>query len=264
MTKQIRALARGLAIVNAIDSAEAPPTLGELHHVTGIDRATILRILATLEAAGWVYRGIGDNRYRLTYKLHEIGDRVSIHDAIAQLASPVIDRLQKEIQWPSDISVYNGRSMEIVETTRKRTPFVMNREAIGYSPSMLQSAMGRAYLAFSDERQRQLILRRLQEGGGEDARLAKDVESIELLLREIRERGFATRDPNTSILYVDFDGSFSAIAVPILVKGDVQACLNVVWITEAYADPGTENLFFEKLKPAAEELSELFLENRIY
>lgn len=56
MTKQIRALARGLAIVNAIDRASGPISLGELHHVTGIDRATILRILATLEQEGWVRR----------------------------------------------------------------------------------------------------------------------------------------------------------------------------------------------------------------
>ncbi|WP_302140078.1 helix-turn-helix domain-containing protein [Halomonas alkalicola] len=73
MSKTIQALARGLKVVNVIDAEDAPVSLKDLHEATGIDKATILRILATLESEGWVYRGIGDNRYRLTYKLHDLG-----------------------------------------------------------------------------------------------------------------------------------------------------------------------------------------------
>ncbi|MDI5934985.1 helix-turn-helix domain-containing protein [Halomonas kalidii] len=264
MNKQIRALARGLDVVSAINDANGPLSLGDIHHATGIDRATILRILATLEHKGWIYRGMGDSRYRLTYKLHDLGTHVSVHDAIAHAAAPVLDTLQQHLHWPSDISVYDGDGMAIIETSRRRSPFVLNREVIGYKPSMLQSAMGRAYLAFCDERQLNTILKRLQEKGGKEAKLASDKHYVTRTIEEVRKKGYAVRDPSQSSLPSETDEEFSAIAVPVIVMGDVQASLNIVWMKSAYSDTPIEDYFFKHLKPACEELAKIFQENEIY
>jgi len=264
MNKQIRALARGLDVVSAINDSNEPLSLGDIYLATGIDRATILRILATLENKGWVYRGMGDRRYRLTYKLHDLGIHVSVHDAIAHSAAPVLDMLQKALHWPSDISVYDGDGMAIIETSRRRSPFVINREVIGYKPSMLKSAMGRAYIAFCDEKQLKMILRRLKEKGGEDAKLANDNHYINRAIEAVRNKGYAVRDPSQSSLPSETEEEFSAIAVPVMVMGDVQASLNIVWMKSAYTDSQIEEYFFSHLKPASEKLAILFHENEIY
>lgn len=264
MVKQIRALARGLAVVRAIGAADGPVTLGQLHRATGLDRATLLRILATLSEEGWLYRGIGDNRYRLAYRLHDLGAHMSIHDAVAEVAAPVLDRLQKALRWPSDVSVFDGDGMAIIETSRRRTPFVINREVLGYKPGMLQSAMGRAYLAYCDARQREHILKVLRRKGGKDAELAGDQAYVARVLAEVRDRGYATRDPGMSVLSSDVEEGVCAIAVPILVFGDVQATLNLVWMKGADEKPDIESRFFLELKPAAEELAELFHRNELY
>lgn len=264
MTKQIRALARGLAVVNAIDQASSPVSLGELHHATGIDRATILRILATLEHEGWVYRSLGDNRYRLTYRLHDLGDHVSVHDAIAQVAAPVLERLQQELGWPSDIAIYDGKGMAIIETSRRRTAIVLNREVIGYRPSMLKSAMGRAYLGFCDERRLQTILDTLRRQGGEEARLAADTSYVTQLLERVRRQGYARRDPTLFPLPSANDSEFDAIAVPILVLGEVQACLSLVWVKAAADGDAALDGFVARLREAADELAERFHEQRLY
>lgn len=264
MSKQIRALARGLAVVNAIDRASGPVSLGELHHATGIDRATILRILATLEHEGWVYRGMGDKRYRLTYRLHDLGEHVSVHDAIAQIAAPVLEQLQDELVWPSDIAIYDGKGMAIIETSRRRTAIVLNREVIGYRPSMLKSAMGRAYVGFCDERRLKTILETLKQQGGEEARLAADEGYIDGLRRLVQRRGYAQRDPTLFPLPSPSAEEFSAIAVPIIVMGDVQACLSLVWVKSAHQGEPVEERFAQRLQAAAEQLAQAFREQQLY
>lgn len=266
MTKQIRALARGLAVVNAIDDAAGPVSLGELHQATGFDRATILRILATLEEEGWVYRGMGDKRYRLTYRLHDLGEHVSVHDAIAQVAAPYLERLQEALVWPSDIAIYDGSGMAIIETSRRRTAIVLNREVIGYRPSMLKSAMGRAYLGFCDERRLKLILERLKRQGHEDERhLAGDEGYIRRLREKVQRLGYAQRDPSVFPLPSASEEAFDAIAVPVIVMGDVQACLSLVWVKSAHAgEEGVEARFAARLHESATELAEAFQQHQLY
>ncbi|MDT0502516.1 MULTISPECIES: helix-turn-helix domain-containing protein [unclassified Halomonas] len=264
MTKRIRSLARGLTVVNAIDQASGPVTLGELHHATGMDRATILRILATLEHEGWVYRGLGDNRYRLTYRLHDLGEHVSVHDAVAQLAAPVLEQLQEELIWPSDIAIFDGEGMAIIETSRRRTAIVLNREVVGYRPSMLKSAMGRAYLGFCDERRLGTILDKLKKKGGEEALLAADKGYIDRLRSVVQQRGYAQRDPTVFPLPSASEEEFDAIAVPVIVMGDVQACLSLVWINTAHPEKGVEVRFAARLREAAAVLAEAFHDQGLY
>nr|WP_067292076.1 helix-turn-helix domain-containing protein [Marinobacterium profundum] len=264
MTKQIRALARGLTVVNAINAAPGPVSLGDLHKATGIDRATLLRILATLDQEGWIFRGMGDRLYRLAYKLHELGEQVHIHDAIAQIAAPVLEQLQQELHWPCDISVFDGEGMAIIETSRSRSPFVLNREVIGYRPSMLKSAIGRAYLAYCDPRRRESILRRARSQDNEEGRLAADSAYIERTLQDVRNRGFGMRDSSLMSLPADTLEEFSAMALPIIVQDDIQACLSFVWMKSAYTSPGIEDAFYQQLKPRADTLAELFEENGLY
>lgn len=264
MVKQIRALARGLEVVEAIQQAQQPPTLGELHRATHIDRATILRILATLEEARWVYRGMGDKRYRLAYALQEIGYGVSVHDVIAQASAAVLDALQRDLLWPSDIAVYDGEGMAIIETSRRRSPMTVNREVVGHRPSMLRSAMGRCFLAFCDDRRRATILEKLKRLRGEDGRLAADEAYVSALVAGVRACGYGHREPGSWVLPGYRAEEFRAIAVPVMAMGDIQAALNVVWIQEAYADQEVEQAFYQRLKVAAEELGKIFADQGLY
>jgi IclR family mhp operon transcriptional activator len=264
MTKQIRALARGLTVVNTINAAASPVSLGDLHQATGIDRATLLRILATHEPVGWIFRGMGDRLYRLAYRLHELGDQVHINDAVAQVVAPVLEQLQQRLHWPSDISVFDGEGMTIIETSRSRSTLVLNRELIGYKPSMLKSAIGRVYLAYCDPRRRESILNRIRAKGGEEGRIAADSRYIEQVLQEVRDRGYGVRDPSLTSLPTDTLEEFSAIALPIIVQGDIQACLSFVWIKSAYDAAGIEQSFYQQLKPDADQLAELFEQNGLY
>jgi len=60
--KSIDALRRGLEVMLAIQRSSAA-TLSELSRQTGLSKATLLRILKTLQQAGWVERNELEKRY---------------------------------------------------------------------------------------------------------------------------------------------------------------------------------------------------------
>lgn len=264
MTKLIRSLTRGIEVIDAMNRSDSPMSLHEIHLTTGLDRATLLRILATLEDAGWVHKGIADNRYRMTYQMHELGMKVSIHDALAQIAAPILERLQSDLVWPSDIAVYNGSSMEIVETTRKKTPFVINREIMTAKPDMLQSAIGRVYLAFCPEEERLAILKRLRKLDSKEGEIARKEEQVNQMLEHIQNKGYAERKPGYWDVLADYGGQVSAIAVPVMLMDEVQATINLVWLTGACESKQVDEIFFPRLQKAAQTLADELYNNQLY
>lgn len=265
MSKLIRSVTRALSVIEAFNAHDGVLSLNQLHQITQLDRATILRILATLTDAGWVYRGLGDQCYRLSYQLHELGARIPIHNSLAEIAAPVLEALQREVHWPSDLAIYNGKGIEIVETTRRHSPLFLSHGFIGYQPHMLQSAVGRAYLAWSHPKDQAVILNRLRQGGEPDATLAKDEEWVREILQATRDKGYAERDsryiggPEDNDTY-----PVQVAAIPIMVLGEVQATICVLWL-DAFVQPGeVENILLPKLRNAADEIAQLALEHELY
>jgi IclR family mhp operon transcriptional activator len=251
--KSIRALARGLDVLKALQ--ERPATsLQDLHGDTGLSKPTLLRILRTLEEAGMVHRAIGDGRYRVSARVRFLGRDLSDHDAIAEQAAPVLDRLCRRVLWPSDIAVYKDGAMEILETSRQQTPFLVNRARMGYRVHMLMSAMGRAYLAFCPREERDRILGRLRRSTDPYDRRARERGSVQAVLQEDRRRGYATREPGYGYWVTDRSRA-AAIAVPVMVEGRAMASINLCWVAGAVSTDEMVALHLAELQDAAAEIA---------
>ena len=62
-TGSVRSVERALAIVELLGEHQALG-LEELHYLTSLPKATVSRMLLTLQEQGWIYRGLSDRRYR--------------------------------------------------------------------------------------------------------------------------------------------------------------------------------------------------------
>jgi IclR family mhp operon transcriptional activator len=247
----IRALARGLRVIEYLQSHPAA-SLADLHKGIGLPKVTLLRILHTLQDEGWVYRGIGDDRYRLSYSLHHLGDDLMAVDALVEAVGPVLDHLQADLIWPSDVAIRKGLVMSIVETSRRKQAVVVNRESIGVELEILRSAVGHAYFAYCSDTERAEILERLALQQGEQGRLAKDQAWIETMLQQVRQRGYGQRDAHS---WPTPAGVLGGIAVPVFVDDRVKACINIVWPEGAVAAELVEQRFYPRLRVAAEQIS---------
>lgn len=255
MVKSIESLARGLQVVDTI-RRHAPASLSTLHQQTGLSKATLLRILKTLQEAGWVYRALGDSSYRLSFSLsRQIPDN-SPDERLAEVAAPIILELQSRLRWPVDITMRDGLAMKIVETTRLHSVFILNRRVMGYRPPFLMSANGRAYLAFCPETERQEIISGLRAGNTREARLARDSVWLARLLDDTRRQGYGVREPAFFGIATTEGGQVEAIAVPVFHQERIQATLALSWPQGAIDPSDVSTHYYPLLRQAADRLTQ--------
>jgi IclR family transcriptional regulator, mhp operon transcriptional activator len=235
-SQTIRGLERGLQVLQFLQSNPIS-SLHDVHVSTRISKPSLLRILHTLERSGLVSRRLGDGRYRVSASLTRMGRRRAGYDRIAEAAAPVLDRLCQQISWPSDLLVPAGDHMEIVETSQTHSPFLIKVSGIGQPVNWLLSAVGRVYLAYCVDKEREAILQRLRKSDKPEDRLARDTRRLDRILAETRQRGYGTRDAIFGGgAYGDppVNDGLAAIAVPLLDRTRVHGAINILWIKTAF------------------------------
>ncbi len=257
-TKTIRALQRGLEVIDALQ-ARPISSLHDVHLATRIPKPTLLRILHTLDRAGLVSRRLADGHYRLT-SFTGVRRKRDRHDHLAEAAAPVLVSLCEKVKWPSDLFVPAGDHMEGRESSRPQSPFVVRSDQgqlIGARVPWLMSGVGRAYLAWCPEKEREEILHRLRKFDKPGNRLARDPRRLDRILGETRRRGYATRDPG----YVggSYDGppgndGLATIAVALWDGARVHGSINILWIRTAFTVEDFAARHLTDLQDAAREI----------
>jgi len=236
----IRGLQRGLQVLHVLQSTSIS-SLHDLYRSTRISKPSLLRILKTLEQAGLVSRRLADGRYRIGSGLSHMARKGDRYDRVAEAAAPAFDRLCRKVLWPSDLLVPAGDHMERRETSRSRSPFLLYSTdgvtVVGQPVGWLLTAVGRAYLAFCPDKEREAILQRLRRTNKPDDRLAHEPKRLEKILAETWQRGYGTRDPiftGGNYGSMPIDDGLAGIAVPLLDRTRVHGSINLLWIRTAF------------------------------
>jgi len=240
--KPVIALARGLEILQAVNEQRLA-TVGSLHKATGLDKATIVRMLETLEHEGYVMRDVERTAYAPTGRTLLLSQGYDQHLWIGSVAEPIMQGFRKEIGWPSDIAVFDGDAMVIAQTTREPGSLLFNRRP-GFRFPVLGTSMGRAYLAFCNDEEQARITAKLAGQPGPFTELARHPRQLKKLIAETRERGYAVMDPDYSRAV--FDTKVWAMGVPVRNEHQVFASINVMVLRSAIS---TEDAIKQFLKP---------------
>jgi IclR family mhp operon transcriptional activator len=252
----MRGLERGIRVLEALESKPIS-SLHDLHLATGIPKPSLLRVLKTLEQFHLVSRRLGDGRYRAGTNLTRRPRRNSRHERVAEAAAPVLDRLCQRISWPSDLMVPAGDHMVIAESSQTQTPFLIKAGGVDYPVNWLLSAVGRAYLAYCPDKEREEILRRLRKSDNPVDRLAHEPKRFERILAETRQRGYAIRDPTFAGGFhgtAPQDDGLAAIALPLLDGRRVHGAINILWVKTAYTIEVFAGRHLADLRAAAREI----------
>lgn len=260
MAETIRALERGIQVLAVLQS-NPMCSLGEIHRATSISKPSLLRILKTLERAGIVSRRLADGRYRMSMFTSATRKR-DRYAHIAEAAAPVLDRLCRKVLWPSDLFVPAGNCMVRRESSRPHTPFFIHpgdfkQFGVTVRASWLLTGVGRAYLAYCPEKEREAIVRRLRKSNSPEDRLARDPKRLERILAETRARGYATRDASFvggSYNRPPFDDGLAAIVVPLRDRERVYGSINILFVKTAYTVEQFAGRHLADLEAAAREI----------
>lgn len=206
-------IAHGFAILRCFSMAEPTLSNKELAERTGLSKATISRLTYTLTARGMLLYDRQLRRYRLGSAILALSYPLMANLSIRQKVRPLMRRLADSVGGSVSIGMQERLHMVYLETSR-------GHEAIGFRPDigaqlpMLTTAMGRAWLAQTDEAENKRMLESWKE---HDLNVWEQHASRCDHARErFRECGYCVSEG-------DWYADVHAVAVPLarLVDGDV-------------------------------------------
>lgn len=230
--REVRALDRGLRLIEALAELgwSTPQVLAK---ATGIDRATVYRLLATLTAAGYARRREEDGQYVLSAKIREVASGVRDDDQLAGIMSPFLADLVSEVFWPSDFAMLVGGRLRIVASSHHLTSMTFFRRMVGKERPLIESALGRAILSSMSEEEREHAVLALED--------EIDRDRLGRVMLETRDAGYASAVGTTV-------NNISAIALPVIAHGRTAGAVNLVFFRSAMSPQQAADRYLDALK----------------
>lgn len=185
------ALARGLGILDALgDAGSRGLSLTEISRAIGSPKNSTIRLLDTLEAAGYVTRTGSPCRFLLTTKMLLVGRLSPDPPSLVASSLDAMRRLRDETGETVQLGIPIGDEGVIVEKVESRRPARINMD-IGLRFGLHDNAPGKVLLAWRTVADREATIRRLVLARSTPHTITTPVE----LAREcerVLARGYAT------------------------------------------------------------------------
>ncbi|MDR3455144.1 MAG: DNA-binding transcriptional regulator [Rhodoferax sp.] len=248
--KEVRGLTRGLNLIKALNRIPGGfASTSELARACGIHRTTAKRLLETLYSEGIVQPGGRDGQYHLTQEVRQLSEGYRGDRWIAEAAAPAMKASVKELLWPSDLATVEAGWMIVRESTHRWSMLSQHHAMPGQKMPLLNTALGRAYLAACNDDELDALLRYLDKHAQAMGIEPKDRLNVHQLIKETQQRGFALNQGEWSP-----ESRFSAVAVPVISENRLLGALNLVFPKNAVTVDEMSQRYVPKLKELAQKI----------
>lgn len=227
---EVSALARGLSVLRALADAPGPLSNRALADATGIPKATVSRLAATLAAGGFVQQDADSERFQLGPALLDLSSAYLRNFDMRALCRPHLAALADRTQASVHLGVRDGLDILMIDTVRPRSAVILTRTDIGTRMDIATSACGRAYFGALSTAEREALLedyrreapRRFKAAREMLLRGAADVEadgygsSFQEWHRDINAIGFTLRGPRGELYALSCGGPAYALSAQAL------------------------------------------------
>ncbi|MEX2517822.1 MAG: helix-turn-helix domain-containing protein [Paracoccaceae bacterium] len=243
--KPVTASLRVLAVLEALNSI-GPAGLTAIHKRTGIPKATTLRMLETLQFAGFASYDAHNREFAVGLRSLALASGYDADDEIVAIARPILADLRMDMGWPSDVVLCPGDRLVIAETNTRDAVFsVIRQRGAGSQIPFTISATGRAWLAFCDEPTRRRILRFENPHPEESLDLMRNPERLHSIIAETRRRGYGLQSG-------EFFSHEAGAGIPVFVNGALRCCINIIVARNAVSLEQIEERYVPRLLAAAQ------------
>jgi DNA-binding IclR family transcriptional regulator len=215
----VPALQQGLDVL-ALFSREQPAlTAPDICAALNLPRATVFRLLVTLERAGYLLRGADERSFRLGPGLLNRGFTYLASLDLPQIAQSALQNLRDQTGLSAHLAVRDGREVVYIARVAALTT-VASSVQIGTRFPVHATLMGRMLiLDMSDEELRQLFPEKM---------LPKVTKQTPKTLAELKKLLTSDRSHGYGISQSFFERGVSAVGAPVRDNaGNVVAAINV-------------------------------------
>lgn len=244
----IRSLKRGVSVLQTINRSNGLKP-AEIAAATGIPRASVYRLLETLEEMELVVRDRSSEKWRPTLHTKSLSSGFRDEDWVCQVAIPKMIQLGRRILWPIDLMTMREYRMEVRESTHSISPYAVDHGMVGRKLPIPETASGRAHLAFLPPEESEQIVRIIAEERREPLPFTLRDGPLARVLDQTRKLGVGFRCED----YVHETESMSA---PIYHNGRVVAAITIIWAATAMRFDRAYELYHKDLIATADAISD--------
>lgn len=241
----IEPVRRAFQVLEAL-SRRHRSTLSLLVDETGLPRPTVVRLLQTLVALGYAQRVSRQDGYRLTDRVLGLAGSIRFVDHLVDAAIPHMSGFTAQHGWPLYLATLSDGALTIRHSTAPESPMAFEAAALNTRRSILTSALGRAWLAFCTDEQREIQWRALLPAGAAGRRQQLALERV---LADVRLQGWAfTASARPSRIH--------GMAVPVLGRdGRLLGSLSMRFPRSAMSEPEAAERFGKRLAAVARAIA---------
>ena len=186
MSAQLATVNRTLRILEAFSYAEPVLGVSEIARKVGMGKSTVHRALTTLLDSGYVTK-TSDDRYRLGWKLHELGQLVVSGLRLHEVAHEPLEKLRRDCDLAVNLVVLDGTDAVYIKQFESAGLARNFRESGRRAPAHTTSS-GKCLLAFADPQVIDALIAAGLRGSG--PRAITSESALRSVLGSIRNDGF--------------------------------------------------------------------------
>ncbi len=245
-------------------------SLIELVDLTAMTKQSLLRCLETLMMRGWVRKRVNDWRY--VWIGVPTSAHLKQHETWAKLSMPCLQNIALDEKMACDLALLNEKSvLTLIDSTRLRGSEGVNGYVAGYQPSLVMTALGRAYLFACSPSHFNKRFNEISHQGDLAERNFVHKERWQQEKQRISEQGFSLRKVDDYLPELITESLPSiAIAVPIKNANTSQSkesleplgAINLVWQAQVYCLEEVVEKYLLTLQKVAGDISKLINEEQ--
>lgn len=243
----IRSVERAIDLLQALNRRPLS-TLNDLHRETGLPKPSIVRFLRTFEAKGLAAQSSSYGTYHLLGRVKSLSSGFHHEPLVNEVAEEIMVDFTKREGWPLAIALFDVNAVVVRASTIPHTSLSFLHSSLNMRWSLVSRALGRCYLAHSPANERKILIEIAKQSKNPEDAAAHDSAAIDQMIGQVRERGYALRDPL-------IEPRSCTIAVPIFDDERPIASLGLTWITAAMSRDKAVDQYVPRLFEMADAIS---------
>lgn len=191
----ISAVIKALRTLKQFNSERKELTLTELSNLCDITKSSMLRILASLEAEGFVKYDESSRKYKLGITIFNLGNTAFEFLDVKKIAAPVLKRAASESQLLIHLAVIEDDQILVIDKVwpQDHSDMIALVSYIGGSVPVHCTGVGKVLAAYAPDHVREALIEKSDFKIYTERTISNEVDFLEELKR-VRERGMAFND----------------------------------------------------------------------
>ncbi len=246
----IRSIERAMQVLQEMN-LQPYSTIAHLHARTGLPKATLVRILKTLEDLGYVENDQRLGGYQVSALVGSLSSGFHKEPMVVEAGRPWAVAVTRKHQWPVSIALLDQDAVVVRFSTVPDSSMSPFHKTVNMRLPLLTRGMGLAYLAFAPKEEFDLIVEMLRRSEDPEDSLARHLDKLNRLIQQVRRQGYASRarhvEPKNS----------NTIAVPIMNEvGRVVASFGLTYFTAAFTEAEACERYVPVLRSTSAEITQ--------